>query len=62
MITVSLSTAALSVIGVLQVGVVLGMWLKTVLGGGYDFHSQVGGYQPLPGRDDASPKLPPRAP
>jgi hypothetical protein len=61
-ITVTLSVAVLAALCVLQVGVVLGMWLKTVLGGGYDFHGELGGYQPLPRRDDASVKLPPRAP
>jgi hypothetical protein len=62
MIAISLPVAILSALAILQVGVVLGMWLKSVLGGGYDFHVEGGGYQPLPGRDDATVKLPPRAP
>jgi hypothetical protein len=42
-IALSLPVAILSVIGILQVGIVIGMWLKSVLGGGYDWGSEEDG-------------------
>lgn len=40
MITLSIPVAILSGVAILQVGVVLGMWLRAVLSGGYDWGSE----------------------
>lgn len=39
--TLSIAALTLSAIGILQVGVVLGMWLKSMLGGNYDWGNSI---------------------